>query len=73
MPPTTTFETLINRRDDAEAAIDNHLRRRGWNYVCDTPGSFWFWSKEYKGRVLLMSRDHAIALEVYLEEQEIQL
>ncbi len=40
------------------------LKARGWKETCDTPGGFWLFQKKMKdGRVLLMQRGMAMAIE----------
>lgn len=43
---------------------DQFLRRQGWEYVCNTPGSYWLWQKQLPdGRVALVDRETAISFE----------
>ena len=51
-------------RDEAERLENQFLRKRGWEYVCDTPGSFWLWQKKLPdGRVMLVNKATALQAE----------
>ena len=45
----SNLEKLIDALDDAEEdrenAITRFLKMRGWQNTCQTPGSFWLWTK----------------------------
>lgn len=47
------------------------LRKRGWNYVCNTPGSYWLWERKLEdGRTLLVDTQLALNMETLLCGEE---
>jgi hypothetical protein len=54
-----------SRREDLEEA---YLQERGWSQTCQTPGSFWVWTKMLPdGRVALVNRTQAVAFAMAIE------
>jgi len=39
------------------------LRRAGWEFSCDNPGSVWLWSRTIDGKVFRCSEGTAIGIE----------
>lgn len=53
-------------KNDIDIAIGDLLRERGWDYACNTPGSFWFWQKQMPdGRIVLASKETALLIEMH--------
>lgn len=48
-----------------------YLRQRGWTYTCATPGSRWMWTKSYRGRIMVMYEESALAVEKFIESPEL--
>jgi hypothetical protein len=58
------FENLwFNRADvlrrEADDIVSNALRKAGWKYTSQTPGSVWMWQKDFGGPVYSVSQDRA--------------
>ncbi len=55
MAMAVTSETVDMAFEDFELARNNYLRGKGWENVCNVPGSFWFWQKALlDGRIVLL-------------------
>lgn len=50
-------------RENLIAETRTYLRKKGWAYTCDTPGSFWLWSRVYKGKTILVDEVHALSMQ----------
>lgn len=48
-------------------SVDKFLRSRGWKHTSSTPGCYWLWEREWKGKTLLVSRDLALSMEDQFE------
>ena len=50
--------------DGIETKRNAFLRQQGWEYVCNTPGSYWMWQKQLPdGRLALVDQSTAIRFE----------
>ncbi len=59
-----TFDEVDDAKQEIGFAVDALLRTKGWEYTCDTPGSYWLWSRKLSdGRTLLVGRDTAISIQ----------
>lgn len=61
------------QRGMLEYDVDAFLRSKGWKHTSSTPGSFWMWEREINGRVLLVDKDHALAIQGYIESTESEM
>jgi hypothetical protein len=62
-----TIEQLRDDIQDAENQLE-HFRSRyltacGWEYTCDTPGSYWLWTKTIDGTRYAVSADLALSMQ----------
>lgn len=62
-PKTITGEDLDEKQQELESLQHAYLRQRGWQYTCDNPGSYWFWTKRFGERVLTMTDKDAIRMQ----------
>ncbi len=61
-----TTEDVQFATDQLGFDIDGFLRERGWEYKCDTPGSYWLWERMVGSRTILVQRDMAVRIEAAL-------
>lgn len=57
-------------KDALTARINAFLRSKGWTYTCDTPGSYWLWSRLYEGNVIMVDTTHALGIQRYLDQDK---
>lgn len=62
-----SFNDLQQCKDELEAKEHRYLRENGWEYTCNTPGSFWLWKKRIGDVYLLLEKNHAITMQRHLE------
>ncbi len=61
---------IIKARHKLDYESDKYLRENGWTHTCDTPGSYWLWSKELEdGRTMLVEKGMAITLQSHMDEE----
>jgi hypothetical protein len=70
---TTQTEDVMRYRRDAMCEVDRKecdaLRKLGWEYKCDVPGSYWLWQKKLPdGRLVLVNQSMALSLEEAMTE-----
>ena len=59
-----TASDIESLADDLANATSQWLRRHGWEYTCQTPGSMWLWQKKLPdGRVALVDESTAFSFE----------
>lgn len=63
---------LRSTREDLEYRVDAFLRERGWKSTSSTPGAYWLWEREVKGRTILVEKEMALNIEEYLELNKTQ-
>lgn len=51
---------------NANLCVENALARRGWEHTCQTPGSYWMWSKSILGKTVLVDMETALRFELCL-------
>ena len=55
-------------RVQLDNTIAQYLESTGWSYTCNTPGSYWYWTKQLPdGRIILTNRDSAVQMQEYLD------
>ncbi len=55
---------IEQQHEDASSKLDTILRKRGWKYTSNTPGSIWLWEKKLPdGRTALVNVGTAIDFE----------
>ncbi|WP_437310115.1 hypothetical protein [Sorangium sp. So ce388] len=65
-----SVQEVRHRRETLEFDVDAFPRAKGWKHTSSTPGSFWMWEREINGRVLLVDKGHALAIQGYIESIE---
>jgi len=65
-----TVQDLRDAADQLESDRANFLRRRGWKYTSDNPGSIWLWSKKVEGVEWRVPEHTAIGFEEFWENVE---
>lgn len=67
-------ELWFNRRDYFEQeACDvtmNALRRAGWKYTSQTPGSVWMWEKEIDGTTYRLTQENAASAQEHFDRKD---
>lgn len=56
-----------HEREAIEFRIDDFLRRAGWKQTSSTVGCFWMWQREIDGRVFLVEKSMALAIQGNLD------
>jgi hypothetical protein len=62
-----TYRELEVMRENLEAREHQYLREKGWQYTCNTPGSFWLWQKKVGDTILALELHHAISVQSHLD------
>jgi hypothetical protein len=62
------LQEIEGKREEVERDGNNFLRRQGWEYSSDYPGSFWLWSKRLPGgRLVCVNQSTALNIEENLD------
>ena len=62
------IEDIENAREQLGFAVNDFLRRKGWQYTCETPGSLWLWKRALKdGRVMLVNEATALYAQAWFD------
>lgn len=65
---TRKFEDIDYDKEMLDFESDDILRKKGWEYVCDVPGSLWLWQLKLKdGRVALVNKVSAISIQSWID------
>ena len=67
MKATASLQQLSS---DIEMARMEYLRATGWEYTCKTPGSFWVWTREYNGQLLMAREGLAISMQEAIDDAD---
>jgi hypothetical protein len=57
-------QATVAAEERLEALQIKFLRACGWDRVCDTPGSYWVWTKQWCGRTYTCGTDLAISFQL---------
>lgn len=57
-----SYSDLEEATDRLAAIQSEYLRRFGWKYTSQTPGSYWLWQREIDGVTYCMDDDAAIRM-----------
>jgi hypothetical protein len=63
-----TYADIENARVSLDNVKHDFLKANGWTYTSSTPGFFWMWEKEFSGRRILVSTDHAISIQSNIDD-----
>jgi len=47
MSKTNEMDVIYNAKISIEYAQHRYLKRHGWKYTCNIPGSFWLWRRDF--------------------------
>ena len=58
------IDSVRSREEDIEIDTRSFLKKCGWRYTCDIPGSLWLYEKTLPdGRVALVAQSTALRIE----------
>jgi hypothetical protein len=60
----TMHQAIVASEEELDTLRLKFLRKCGWDYACDTPGSYWVWTKEWHGRRYTCGTDLAISFQL---------
>ncbi len=61
---------ILDAAQRAKNKRTDYLRARGWNYKCDSPGSYWYWERMYGGqRWTLFTDSSAFDFQLRIENE----
>jgi len=62
-----TVEDVQYSREMLEFEVDAFLRKNGWKHTSQTPGCLWRWQKEINGRVFVVNKETALAIQAHAD------
>lgn len=69
---TRSFESVLLDQEQLEFESDNILRKCGWQFVCNTPGSLWLWQRDLgDGRMALVNKVTAIGMQSWFNFSQV--
>lgn len=63
-----SFEDIDLEKEQLDFEADALLRSKGWQYLCDYPGSYWLWTRKLKdGRTIAVPKSIAIGVQNWFD------
>lgn len=72
-PVLMTFAKVTAAQKKGQTDMEKYLKQQGWVYNGDTPGGFFLWELEWKGKSYRMRADDALYVQSYIQLEKDQL
>ena len=68
--PRAESSKIERLRERANDLRDSWLRSRGWSHTSETPGCYWMWQREWKGKTFLVDTTTAERIQATWDGEE---
>lgn len=70
MTPFQMLEEIESTEDRATNLREKYLRKSGWEHTCQTPGSYWMWTKDIGGKLYVCTTKDAFDFQKHIDYAE---